>query len=251
MFKLHWSTLVAFLLFSASTWAQQPALTAEQVLDRYGEAVGGIDKFNAISTWQEKWEITGDLTDYVPQGRAPTPFKSHGGGEFYYKAPNFRVQWVQSDKKDFMSASGCDGKEAWVYTPMLGMLKRKAKPGQDYGCYKNMWPLPIWLLQEKAKLELRGHKDIGGRPTYVIGAQLPDRRSWSLYFDSDSYMLLKVESHRQWHLNFLYSDYRDVGGIKMPFRIERQTDNTNQIIRVLDVQMNVPIDDQVFRRPKW
>jgi outer membrane lipoprotein-sorting protein len=241
------------MLLSAVAWAQQSAPSVDQLLDKHLEAVGGAEKFANISTWYEKREVTGDLTDYVPAGRAQTPFKSHGVTEYFFKAPNLRITSIRSDRNDFVEESGCDGKVSWSYSPRAGMQKQKPTAGHEYACRLGMTPFPMVLRQEKAKLQLKGQKDVAGRKTFVIRAELPDHPGESLYYlDSENYMLLRFDLRRnRMHATTLYSDYREVGGIKVAFHIEVHTENTDQVTNLQDVQVNVPIDDQVFLRPNW
>jgi outer membrane lipoprotein-sorting protein len=241
------------VLLSAWGWAQQSVPSVDQLLDKHVEAVGGAEKYASISTWYEKREVTGDLTDYVPAGRAPTPFKSHGVTEYFFKAPNLRITSLRSDRNDFVAESGCDGKMSWSYSPRMGMRKEKPTAGHEYACRLGMSPFPIVLRLEKAKLELKGQKEVAGRITFVIRAQVPDHPGENLYYlDSENYMLLRVDSRRgPMHATTLYSDYRDVAGIKVAFQIEVHTENTDQVTKLQDVQVNVPIDDQVFLRPNW
>lgn len=244
----------AGMLLSVFVWAQQqPALTVDQLLDKSVEAVGGTEKYAGISTWYEKREVTGDLTDYYPEGRAPTPFKSHGVAVYYFKAPNLRITSLRTDRNDFVAESGCDGKELWAYSPRAGMLKKKPTPGHEYACQVGMSPFPMMLRGANAKLELKGQKEVQGRMTLGIRAEMPARPGWDIYYlDSENYLLLRVDSqHGRMHVTTLYSDYRDVAGIKVPFQTERHTDNTDQVTKLQDVQVNVPIDDGVFRRPNW
>lgn len=244
------AVLVAGLLSSAYLWAQQPMPTADQLLDKYVEAVGGAEKFAAISTWYEKWDVIGDLTDFVPRGRAPTQFKSHGQGESYFKAPTFRVTWVRSDRNDFVEGSGCDGKESWAYSPRRGVEKHKPTADHEYACEQGMNPFPMGFHREKAKLELKGQKKVAGQTTLVIHAEVPDQVNWDLYVDSQNYLLLRLDLRGRFNRpTSLYSDYRDVEGFKVPFHIEVHTDNTDYVMKLQEVRVNMPIDDGVFRRP--
>jgi len=244
------AVLMAGLSLSAYLWAQQPTLTADQVLDKYVEAVGGAEKFASISTWYEKWDVTGDLTDYVPRGRAPTQVKSHGQEESYFEAPTLRVTWLRSDRNDFAEGSGCDGKESWSYTPRRGLQKHKPTAEHEHACEAGMNPFPIGFRREKMKLELKGQKQVGGQTTLVVRAEGPDQANCDLYVDSQNYLLLRLDLRGRYnHPTFLYSDYRDVEGFKVPFHREFHTDNTDYVMNLQEVRVNALIDDRVFRRP--
>lgn len=46
-----------------------------------------------------------------------------------------------------------------------------------------------------------------------------------------------------------YSDYRDVGGIKIPFVVTQETENSRISTTLRQVQINVPIPDSQFEKP--
>jgi hypothetical protein len=46
-----------------------------------------------------------------------------------------------------------------------------------------------------------------------------------------------------------YADYRDVGGVKVPFRVTSTWTNGQHTIVLSDVQANAPIDAARFARP--
>lgn len=242
----------AGILLSLVGWAQQSPPSVAQLLDKYVEAVGGTEKYASISTWYEKWEVSGDL-GLIPQFRAPTPFKSHGVAEYFFKAPNLRVSSLRSDRNDFVVASGCDGKESWSYWPPRGMRKEKPTPDHEYDCEAGMNPFPIMLRREKAKLEFKGQKEVAGRMTFVIRAEVPDQHGWRTYYlDSENYLLLRRDSRQgPMQSTTLYSDYRDVAGIKVAFQTESHSENSDLVTKLQDVQVNAPIDDRVFLRPNW
>ena len=46
-----------------------------------------------------------------------------------------------------------------------------------------------------------------------------------------------------------FSDWRDVDGVKVPFKITQALQNTKFVITLEDVKQNVPVDDAIFVRP--
>ena len=75
-----------------------------------------------------------------------------------------------------------------------------------------------------------------------------------LYFDSKSGLLLRMVRYKSLAIGRIpirtdYSDYRDISGIKIPFRI-KLTDVAGQgTIRLTDVKLNAPIDAAKFAKP--
>jgi len=47
----------------------------------------------------------------------------------------------------------------------------------------------------------------------------------------------------------LYSDYRDVEGLKLPFNIERRTPDFTMIWKFSEIKNNAPVEDAVFAKP--
>ena len=76
----------------------------------------------------------------------------------------------------------------------------------------------------------------------------------SMYFDHDSGLLLRIIRYSKSPIGRFptqidLSDYRDVDGIKMPFRMTFAWMNGRDAIRLNQVRTNVPIDPEVFGKP--
>src|SRR4030088_232246 len=88
--------LVAILLgasphvWQASAFGQQDPVTADQVIAKYLEAIGGSDWISSITIFTEKGELSGDLESFGHIFAPPTVRKEHGPFEFYFKTPNLR-----------------------------------------------------------------------------------------------------------------------------------------------------------------
>jgi hypothetical protein len=76
----------------------------------------------------------------------------------------------------------------------------------------------------------------------------------TLYFDQQSGLLLRVVRYGKTQIGRVptqidYSDYRDVGGIKMPFHMTFAWLDGRDAIQLSEIQVNAPIDDAKFGRP--
>jgi hypothetical protein len=76
----------------------------------------------------------------------------------------------------------------------------------------------------------------------------------TLYFDRASGLLLRMVRYSKSPIGRVptqidYADYRDVGGIKMPFRITFAWLDGRDAIQLSSVQTNVAIDAAKFGRP--
>jgi hypothetical protein len=46
-----------------------------------------------------------------------------------------------------------------------------------------------------------------------------------------------------------FSDWRDVDGVKLPFRMTQSMPTMKFVTTIEEVKHNVPVDDAIFRRP--
>ena len=77
----------------------------------------------------------------------------------------------------------------------------------------------------------------------------------TMYFDAKTNLLLRVVRYGRTPIGRVptqvdYSDYRDVAGVKMPFRMTFAWLDGRDAIQLTDVQTNVTIDAAKFERPK-
>ena len=76
----------------------------------------------------------------------------------------------------------------------------------------------------------------------------------TLYFDQESGLLLRVVRYGKSPIGRVptqvdYADYRDVGGIKMPYRMIFAWMDGRDAIQLSEIQTNVSIDAAKFGRP--
>jgi hypothetical protein len=86
----------------------------------------------------------------------------------------------------------------------------------------------------------------GDRPNGVVA---------TFYFDNKTGLLLREVRFSRSPIGRVptqidYSDYRDVNGIKMPYRLTFAWLDGRDSIEIKDVQVNVPIPDEKFGTPE-
>ena len=232
---IHYSSL--FLFSAAPTLAQLEPTTADQVLIRYKEAVGA-NRFSSIITLAERGDFYGDITSQD---------REHGTFEVYFKTPNFRFSSNLSEKHKVLALHGCDGKLAWYIDARLNHTEFTPKPGSEYDCEKGFEMIPSPLREVPPKIRLTKKKEIEGRIAWEI--RLDDLKSHSsanYYFDTETYLLLRVEMPVS---RLTYSDYRDVGGFKFPFKTTSEFRDSKLVTTVRELQINSPIEDAQFVEP--
>lgn len=258
--------LVAAWLGALLQACQEPVIgqpnpvTAEQVIANYVQAIGGSERIASITTFAEKGELSGNLTSFGQPFAPPNPQKEKGTFEFYFKAPNLRFTMVHRENNTVLAMRGCDGAVAWYIGADAVRRDFRPKPGSEYECRKGYDPMPMGVRAPNVRLQLKEKKKVGDRMAWVIRVHDPKSPSTdTYYFDAETYLLLRWETvgslifssqGPRFALDRLYSDYRDVGGIKLAFMIVERGENSSLVTILREVEINAPIDDARFQSPK-
>jgi photosynthetic reaction center cytochrome c subunit len=216
----------------------KPALpTAGQLLDKYLAAIGGADALQKITSRVQK----GSLTSFGGQ-KFPA--------EVYSKAPDKRLSVMHLQVGD--SVTAFDGKQGWLSVPgrvhmMSAAENDAARMDADF-----YFAVHVETLHQKFRVE-PGEK-IDGHDTYRVVATSEGQPPLRLYFDQQSGLLLRLVRYAETSLGrnptqIDYADYRDVNGVKVPFRWTLARPGNRFTIQVEQTQQNVPMDDAKFAPP--
>src|SRR5499426_3663053 len=96
---------------------------------------------------------------------------------------------------------------------------------------------------------------IDDKEAQVVQGTAPGGSLATLYFDSESGLLIWILRYFDSVVGCIstqvdYSDYRDVVGVKMPFRFTVSWLDGKENFGLTEIQPNVPIDPGRFARPK-
>src|SRR5438132_60171 len=199
-------------------------------------------------TFVEKGDVTGNLTDFVPAFHSPPLRKQQGIFEFYFKSPNRRLGVLRIEDK-VVGMYGCDGKVAWYFNNHAGWREFKPKPGNEYACENGYEPLPLQRQKQNARVQLKGTKKVAGQ--MALAVQIRSSESpWeeTFYFDAQTYLLIGWKSGGRFSVERFYSDYHDVGGVKLPFKVIQRTETSETTTTLREVEINSQVDDALFER---
>jgi len=112
----------------------------------------------------------------------------------------------------------------------------------------------IKLREIYPQMTVKGKDKAAGREVYVIEATTADGITDKLYFDTETGLLLRRDSKEvsekgETPVREVYSDYKEVDGIKLPFSIRRASPAMTYTIQVTEVKQNIAIDDAKFKEP--
>ena len=211
--------------------------TAEQLFDKYVKAVGGTAAIDKINSRVLKGTITfGDRN--VPI-------------EIYSKEPDKRMSVTHTPNGDSITAF--DGHEGW-----LGILAHPLHdmhgPDIDGASMDADLQFATHLNAMFSEPKVQGRERIDGYDAYVVVGPRPGKTPLRLYFDEQSGLLVRLVRLGETPLGELptqidYADYREAGGVKIPFRWTLARPGGRFTIQVSDVKQNVPVDDAKFAKP--
>ncbi len=115
---------------------------------------------------------------------------------------------------------------------------------------------PLVDYKNKGQVELVGKEDLNGKPVYRLKITSKTGEVRSYLIDASTFLTTKWEGTRKvgneplpWES--VLSDYRDVQGLKFPFKIDQGSPGTEytQTLTIDKVEINPKIDESHFSKP--
>lgn len=231
-----------------------PLPTADQVFDKYIEALGGRDVVPKIKTRTTK--VTLLRPKLINSGTPKAAVLNRAETwtiETFYKAPNKYLMVITTPNG--VINQGFNGTVGWIRTGReqrqmtaveLEWIKRQA---DLYDSLK--------LKERYAKPSVTAREKLGEREVYVLEAQSVGNKAERLYFEVKTGFLVRRIVFTEIKLGLDpeqtdYEDYRTIEGLWLPFTVRTSylDDNHFGTTRVLtDIKQNAPLDDQRFDPP--
>jgi hypothetical protein len=97
-------------------------------------------------------------------------------------------------------------------------------------------------------------ENIDGHETYLVFGRNEGQPPLRLYVDQQSGLLVRLVRYAETALGrnptqIDYADYRDEGGVKIPFRWTLSRPGNRFTIQINQVEQNVPVEDAKFTPP--
>jgi tetratricopeptide (TPR) repeat protein len=219
------------------TIAQSASMpTADELIAKYIEAVGGAAAYKAKTSSVIKGTI-----DVVGVSRGDRIV-------MYAQAPNKMLDVIETQSRG-TTKRGYNGRTGWERTATgLRILKNQeletTQEDADFYRFLNLRSL-------YKKITMVGMSKIGYRDVYVLEGQFTDRTSARLYFDAQSFLVVRI--NKPMWFGTLYGeaetyldDWREVDGIKTPFSMTVSYPKSTLTLTITEVKYNVPIDASIF-----
>ena len=220
--------------------------TADQILDKYIQALGGAQRLAG-------------LTSFIATGSAIGYGELGGNAEFgvFAKSPNQRTTLItyKDHPERGISTWIFDGRTGWIKTPRALLVEYELTGGElDGARLEAQLSFPGQIKQSLTGWRGAARQSIGDRDFLVVQGNGPRGFLATLYFDPQSGLLSRLVRYTPSPIGRIptqidYADYRDVGGVKFPFECKFTWLDGRYTAKLSDVKTNVPVDPAKFNKP--
>lgn len=210
--------------------------SADQVIDRFVQAVGGVAALDKIDTRVESGHIEFD-GHQVPI-------------EVYAKSPDKRLSVMHMPNGD--STTAFDGEQGWLSNG--GRPPREMNAAENAGAKIDAeLNFPQNLKHMFDQLRVTRPEKIGDKEETVVVGRKQGQPPVKLYFDPQTGLLTRAVRYTETPLGRLpvqidYSDYREIGGIKTPAQWTLARTSGRFTIHIDELKQE-PIADSKFEAP--
>jgi photosynthetic reaction center cytochrome c subunit len=217
--------------------------SATDILNKYVAAVGGKESLARLTSFIAKGTYQGfDTYDQ------PVPY------EVYAKAPNQRTVIVRTQNGD--NTTVFDGRAGWVAAvdKPVALLPLTAGGELDGAQIEATFSFPATIATMSGWRAGFPATSIDEKGVHIIQRTGTAGARIKLFFEDSSGLLVRVVRYANTMIGIVptqidYDDYRDVLGVKMPFKTTVTWTTGQATIVLSEVQPNVPIDSARFATP--
>jgi photosynthetic reaction center cytochrome c subunit len=219
------------------------APSADQILDKYLQALGGAQRLATLTSFAAK----GTYRAYDDPEKRPV--------EVFAKATGQHTTIVRAPGGDMTAAY--NGRDGWTAAPeTLTPVPVITLTGGDLDGAKVDADLCFPAQIKKALREWRVGfpTTIDDREVQVVQGTSAGGSPVKLYFDKKSGLLARMVRYTNVAVGRVptqvdYTDYREVSGVKMPFRWTVTWVDGRSTFELSEVHPNAPIDEAKFAKP--
>jgi hypothetical protein len=224
---------------------QASDLTADQLIAKYIAARGGEQKLKSLQSVKMKgtWEADSAVPITV------------------WIAPGRYSRWIAQGPQVSM-INVVDGQTSWELNPRNGIVKPTPMSDKSTIRFRRLGDPRGPLVDASAKgnkVEVVGKMAWKGAQVYKLKVTYSDGTVSHIYLDGQRFLPVRVwntqyapQLNKNIDIEQIYGDYRDVGGVKWPFKETANAPEANfsQTITWDKIELNLPVDDSAFKPPK-
>ncbi len=210
---------------------------ADQILDKYVQAVGGMQAIQKVQSREEHGKVS----------FGPRQFPV----DIFVQGPGKTTEVMHLPNGENVTTS--NGQEGWSSGPGRPLREMSSS---DVASSRLDADLQFPADAKKIFKELRVEREdkIGDRAMYVLLGAIEGQPPLRLYFDEQSSLLVREVRYADSPLGLNpeqidFSDYRDQDGVKTPFRWTTSRPRGSSTIQIEQMQNNVAVDKSRFEKP--
>jgi predicted Zn-dependent peptidase len=218
-----------------TTKSAPEGVTAESVINKYLDAIGGKKNLEKVKSMQVEMSTNMQGMDIS--------IESYNGenGEYLSEVKGngmtFQKQVYDGEKGKL---SGMQGAKEMDEEQLENMK------------YESLIFPELYYLDEGYELELKGADQLDGTEVYVLKVTKPNGQTQTNYYGVDNGYLLKSESTLEtpqgaFTQTSIMGDYKKVGKIIYPHKIDQSTGPQTMNIKVEEVKVNPKLDKDLFK----
>ncbi len=217
----------------------KPALpSVEDVIAKYVAAVGGKGAIGKLKSLSEKGSM-------VAFGGRQIPI------EVYTKAPSSRASITQMPSGE--SVTAVNDQSGWMGMPGRPSREMSTADANGYRLEAEFALIPN-LEQMFTQMRVAKQEKVADRDTLLVIGMREGQPPVRMNFDQESGLLLRLTRYTatalgQNPVQIDYADYREVDGVKIPYKWTLGRPSGRFTVQIEDAKANVPIDPSKFEKP--
>jgi len=242
----HWNRVLIVALpalaIAVGAAGQAPGPSVDDLLAKHFAARGGLDKLKAMNTLKMagRVEAGGQRIEIMSVSKRPNMMRQE--------------QTVMGQR----IINAFDGTTMWAINPMSGSSAPQVTPGQQAQMMKDQADFDGPLVDYQAKgnkVEYVGTDSVGGRKTLKLKVTVKGGGSMLLDIDAETYLDARMTREADMggttaKIETLLSDYKVVSGLTMPHTVRVLLNGQPQSLTTFNsIEVNLPVDDSLFRMP--
>jgi outer membrane lipoprotein-sorting protein len=234
----------AWLLVAGLTGAAAWAQTADEIIEKHLQAMGGKEKLKAVQSER----ITGKMM--MGQGME-APFTME------MARPNkMRMEFTI---QGMTGVQAFDGKTAWAVMPFMGKTEPEAMPDEETKRMEEQADIDGLLMDYKEKgrqVEYAGKEDLEGTPVHKLKVTQKNGDVVFVYIDAEQFLQLKQAGKtkirgQEVESEITFGDFKTVEGLVFPHSIEQKAAGMpgGMVMTISKIEVNPGLADSQFSMP--
>ncbi len=223
---------------------EAPPITLDELYTKVLTASGGETNWRKITS-----RVTKSVSDLEQQGVMTESTSWNKGPNKSATDTTFKAIGKEIGKSwEFFD--GTNGEEATSFAPVEKLAGKKL---EDARLAADIYGMLDWKSKYKAVMVKRIAK-VGDEDAYAVEFEPEKGTKFTEYYSTKTFLMVKREgvipsstSSQQLPYSTLYSDYRAVDGVMIPFKQVSNTSSNGDVVTIFtSIKHNVPIEDKIF-----